>query len=110
MEYGIWALNDLYIDNLYASFEELSQKFIIQRSQFFRCKLEDLSHLTECFPLHPSSSLSDLIFKYKVGTKQLMDKIYIMLNDNKLTSLEGLKHRWEGELGETSDNLITSFK
>lgn len=27
--------------------------------------------------------------------------MYTVFNDHKLTSLEGLKHRWEGELGET---------
>lgn len=51
--------------------------------------------------MHPSTSLLDLIIKNKTDSKKIIGKMYTVFNDHKLTTLEGLKHRWEGELGET---------
>lgn len=100
---GIESLYDLYVENRYASFEQLSCKFNIHKSQFFRylqlgCFVT--SNL-DCFPLCPPTSLLDSIFKCKSDTSQIMSRIYTMLNSCQVTRLDSLRGKWEGVL-ETS--------
>lgn len=105
---GIKSLYDLYIEDKFASFEQISQKFGIHKSDFFRylqvrCFVASNS---DCFPLCPPTSLLDSIFKCFIVSKQIISKIYKLINSHQVTSLESLKHAWEADLEEPISELV----
>lgn len=105
---GIYALSDLYIENRFASLVQLAQKFYLQKSHFYRyLQLRGfVASNSDCFPLCPPVSLLDTIFKCKVDTKQIISRIYTLLNRHNLNSLDPLRNKWETDLDETIPELI----
>jgi len=112
---GIKSLYDLYIGDTFASFEQISQRFGIPRSDFFRylqVRCFVISN-SDCFPLCPPKSLLDSIFKCSTVTKQIISKIYTLLNSHQVISLESLKRKWETDLEEPISCLrhaVVQFK
>lgn len=105
---GIHSLQDLYVDNNFASFEQLVNRFNIPRSHFFRyLQLRNFiaSH-SNCFPLYPQVSLLDSIFKMGKNLKQIIGKIYGLLNLFNLSTLDYLKHKWEEDLSEQIPDAV----
>ena len=97
---GIHSLQNVYADNNFASFEQLVDRFNIPRSHFFRyLQLQNFiaSH-SNCFPLYPCVILLDSIFKLGKNLKQIIGKIYGLLNLFNLSTLDYLKHKWEEDL------------
>lgn len=62
---GMSRISDLYIDNLFASFEQLTQKFNLSNSNFYQyLQVRNfVSSNSDCFPCSPPASLLDFIFK-----------------------------------------------
>ena len=99
---GILTVHDLYIDNVFASFEQLVNKYGIPRSHFFRyLQLRDFVQ-SQCagFPISPSASLLDNIFRQGTDFKRLIGRIYELLNLYSSESLDNVKIKWEEDLGE----------
>ena len=99
---GISSLHDLYVDNVFASFEQLVSKYAIPRSHFFRyLQLRDfVKSQFAGFPLSPSTSLLDTIFSQGTVLKRIIGRIYELLNLHNSASLDNLKTKWEEDLGE----------
>lgn len=99
---GVVLLSDLYIDNIFASFEQLVQKYDIPRSHFYKyLQLRNfVISNSDCFPSCPPMSLLDSIFNCKSVTKQAISIIYVLLNTHDLTPLDILKNKWETDLDE----------
>ncbi|KAM7402819.1 hypothetical protein PAMP_018030 [Pampus punctatissimus] len=97
---GISKLQDLYVNNHFASFETLVNRYNIPRSHFYRyLQLRNFvaSHCQD-FPSRPPGSLLDCILK--CDSKQAIRKIYKILNSHNSAPLEQLKARWEEDLQE----------
>ena len=105
---GIHSLQDLYVDNNFASFEQLVDRFNIPRSHFFRyLQLRNfIASNFSCFPLCPRGSLLDSIFKLGKNSKQIIGKIYGLLNLFNLSTLDYLKHKWEEDLNEQIPDAV----
>jgi len=105
---GISSLQDLYVDNNFASFEQLVNKFDIPRSHFFRyLQLRNFvtSH-SDCFPSCPPTSLLDSILRIGTKSKQIIGRIYSLLNLHNLATLDHLKNKWEEDLNEQIPDAI----
>uniref|UniRef100_A0AAR2M2X3 Reverse transcriptase zinc-binding domain-containing protein n=1 Tax=Pygocentrus nattereri TaxID=42514 RepID=A0AAR2M2X3_PYGNA len=100
---GVVSLSDLYIDGKFASFEQLTQRYNIPRIHFYRyLQLRNfVSSNLDSFPLSPSISLLESIYKHKAINTQAISIIYGLLDSHNYTSLELLKSKWEMDLGGT---------
>ena len=100
---NIHSLSDLYVDDNFATFEQLVQKFELPRSHFFRyLQLRNfVSSSSDCFPARPPDSLLDTIFKCKDIHRRSISIIYESLNSFNLTPLVTLRNKWELDLGVT---------
>jgi len=99
---GVCTFQDLYINNIFVSFDKLVNRFKIPRSHFFRyLQIRNflVSH-TDCFPSYPPTSLLDSIFKIGQDLKQNIGKIYKLLNQHSLANLDHMKNEWEEDLNE----------
>lgn len=99
--FGIKSFNDLYIDDLFASFQQLSSKFDLPKSHFFRY-LQIRSYIKEKtpqFPHKPPSQGIDLVLSNPPPSKGpisfLYEKIYSLCD----SSLSTVKAAWEQDLG-----------
>uniref|UniRef100_A0A3P9H232 Reverse transcriptase domain-containing protein n=1 Tax=Oryzias latipes TaxID=8090 RepID=A0A3P9H232_ORYLA len=116
---GVCLIDDLFIDNTFACFDQLLVKFNIPRSHFFRY-LQLRSFVFKsypCFPSHPPDSLLESTLKINVGSRGTIGKIYSLLNTHDLEPLTTLKSHWEEELhlnipdsiwSEALDNIHSS--
>jgi len=88
---GVGALSDLYIENKFASFEQLQQKYGLHKSFFYRyLQLRGfVASNSNCFPLSPPESLLETILKCKVNMKKIIGRIYTLLNTHNMNSLDG---------------------
>lgn len=98
---GLATLKDLYIDDNFASFEQLSLKYKIPNSHFFRyLQLRSfVSSQSAQFPSVPPSTLLDSLLKFSSNHKGLIGIIYLSLNSYNVKPLTRLKGQWEEELG-----------
>uniref|UniRef100_A0A672FIX8 Reverse transcriptase domain-containing protein n=1 Tax=Salarias fasciatus TaxID=181472 RepID=A0A672FIX8_SALFA len=105
---GIAAVEDLFIDGTFASFDQLVVKFNIPRSHFFRfLQLRSfISTSFTYFPSCPPETLLDSILKLKINCKGTIGKLYSLINTHNLRSLIFLKKQWEEDLGlEMSEEI-----
>ena len=56
---------------------------------------------SDCFPLSPSESLLETILKCKVNIKQVIGRIYTLLNTYNMNSLDSLRIKWETDIDDT---------
>lgn len=95
-------MHDLYIDNNFVSFEQLVSKYDVPRSHFFSYLqvrsfvASQIAGFPHCFPVSPLHT----IFKLKLEFRQIIRRTYKLLNIHNPTPLDGLKNRWEEDLGE----------
>ena len=75
---GIDTLSDLYIENRFATFIQLQQKYGLHKSHVYRyLQLRGfVASNSDCFPLTPPESLLEIILKCKVNIKQVIGRIY----------------------------------
>lgn len=99
---GIRRFQDLYIDNTFATFEQLSVKFGLPRSHFFRF-LQIRSYVRSLdprFPTLPGETQFDIFLTPLPTLKGSLSIIYRQLCSLQSTSLSNIKSSWEEELGE----------
>ena len=109
---GIRTINDLYIDGLFASFQQLSEKYSLPKPQFFRyLQIRSLARsLYPNFPNAPPSSLTDSLFMPLPNIKGMISYIYNSMYTLRPVSLNLIKTQWEEDLGdEISDELWDSI-
>lgn len=100
--HGIHSFNDLYFDNVFASFQQLSDKYTIPKQHFFRY-LQVRSFIQKTFPTFPNSpndSAIDTFLQPLTTFKGAISIIYNQICDLRPESLQALKARWEGDIGE----------
>lgn len=99
---GIKSFKDLYIDNVFASFEQLSEKFDLPKHHLFRF-FQIRSFVINTFPRFPNVPIEsplDTFLKPAPALKGLMSYFYSHIHSLCLTSLDSIKETWEVELGE----------
>ena len=105
---GLVNIKDLYINNVFASFQELSNRFNLPKTHLFRyvqvrnwVKLNNNS-----FPNTPPTSVVDSILDISTNQRGLLSKIYILLSSLSTASLDNVKRDWEGELGVSIEDAV----
>lgn len=98
---GILTCRDFFIDNIFANFNDMSKKFNLQKSDFFRYLQVRHFVQTQCsvFPQMPAESGLDLILETPVHPKGLISKMYNLIMTFRNTTLEKIKMEWIEELG-----------
>ncbi len=98
---GIVKCSDLFIDNIFANYNDLIQKCNLQKSDCIRYL--QVRHFIQAhcsvFPQMPSESGLDLVLKTPTHLKDLISKIYNLIMTFQNISLEKIKTEWIGELG-----------
>uniref|UniRef100_A0A3P8TZR2 Reverse transcriptase zinc-binding domain-containing protein n=1 Tax=Amphiprion percula TaxID=161767 RepID=A0A3P8TZR2_AMPPE len=99
---GIKSFKDLFIDNNFASFDQLTNKFGIPRTHFFRYL--QIRHFLQSqlpdFPEAPQSSVIDDILSLQPSGKGLISKIYSKLTDLNQVSTARIRAAWEQDLNQ----------
>ena len=99
---GIETFKDLFVDNIFASFQQLSDKYSIPRQQFFRY-LQVRSFVCKTFPTFPNlpgNSAQDIFLAPVQTLKGSISRIYDDISCLRPESLNTIKARWEEDLGE----------
>lgn len=110
--FTLWRRNGLtlcyhfYIDGLFATFTDLSEKFHLQRSDLFR--YFQVRHFIQSqspsFPALPTDSGLEKILRTPIQHRRLISNISNIITSLHDTSLERLRTEWAEELGmEISD-------
>ena len=101
-------VRDLYINNVFGSFSQLSDKFSLPDSHLFRyfqvrnwLKLNNPS-----FPNIPPDSIIDSILDTLTTEKGLVSRIYNSISRLTETSLGKIKQDWEDELVQAIDDDV----
>lgn len=98
---GVATIENLFIDNIFASFDQLKLKFNIPISHLFRF-LQLRSFISTSFthfPSQPPNTLLNSILELDSGSKGNIGKIHSLLNTYNLEPLTRTKAQWENELG-----------
>lgn len=80
---GVVTIENLFIDNTFASFDQVKLKFNIPNSHLFRfLQLRSLisASFTPYFPSLPPDTLLNAILKLNSGSKGIIGNIYSLLN------------------------------
>lgn len=99
---GIKRFRDLYINNTFATFEQLSVKFSLPKHTFFRF-LQIRSYIRSVdpqFPILPDETQFDTLLAPLPTLKGTLSIIYRHICSLQTTSLNNIKSSWEKELGE----------
>ena len=99
---GIKAFKDLYIDNTFASFQQLAQKFSLPNHHFFRY-LQVRNFITRMFPQFPGrppETSLDIFLQPVPNLKGMISCIYEDIHSISSVSLDSIKTLWEGEMGD----------
>ncbi|CAI5697409.1 unnamed protein product [Oreochromis niloticus] len=99
---GIHTIKDLFIDNLFPSFQQLQKNFSIENRDFF--KYLQIRHFIKetfpSFPNEPQKPVSDDLFLMNPLKKGAISKIYNqLLQIDSTTTLDHLRNAWNEELG-----------
>ncbi len=98
---GIVKCSDLFIDNIFANYNDLIQKCNLQKSDFFRYL--QVRHFIQAhcsvFPQIPSESGLDLLLKTPTHLKGLISKIYNFIMSFQNISLESWELTFPKTLG-----------
>lgn len=106
--HGIRTFKDLFINNVFASFQQLSTKFSLPKQHFFRyLQVRSFVHSTfSTFPNLPETSILDSLLSPPTKLKGSISLLYNQISSIRLDSLNSIKALWEEDLGETiSDEL-----
>ena len=98
---GIRTFKDLFVENVFASFQQLSDEYTIPKQHFFRyLQIRSFVHRTfPSFPNLPDDSVLDTFLApltFKGAISQIYDDICCLRPE----SLNSIKACWEGDLGE----------
>lgn len=99
---GIKQFKDLYVDNIFASFQQLSELFSLPRHHFFRY-LQIRSFIRSKYPKFPNlpeDTPLDAFLTQAPMMKGMISYIYSQIQALSSTSLNSVKALWEEELGE----------
>lgn len=98
---GLVRLRDLYTNNVFASFSELSKKFHLPKSHLFRYfQVRNFVKLNStAFPNTPPNSVIDSILDTPINQKGLISKIYTLISHLDETSIDKIRKNWEEEFG-----------
>ena len=101
--FGIHNFKDLYINNVFATFQQLSDKFSLPKQHFFRyLQVRSFVHGTfPSFPNLPSDlTLDSKVFLTPIPTlKGSISYIYNQINTLCSEPLDLIKSHWEEDLG-----------
>lgn len=99
---GIRTFKELYIGNIFASFEQLSEKYSLSRPHFFRyLQVRNfVRNISPQFPNLPDPVPIDSFLKPVPCTKGMISVLYMLISSLRPNSLQNTKHRWEEDLGE----------
>lgn len=98
---GIHSIKDLFIDNLFPTFQQLQEKFHIENRDFFKY-LQIRSFVKSMFPSftsQPPDSMMDTVLLSDPLKKGAITKIHNMLSElDCTTTLDHLKRAWQEDL------------
>lgn len=100
LRHGVSSFKDLFINGLFASFEEIAQRFNIPRSHFYRyLQIRSFisSDITQ-FPSQPPDTLLASINNVP-SSRRKIGSICSLLMRESMTNLNSLKNEWEKDLG-----------
>lgn len=110
--YGLSMFKDLYIDDVFASFQQLVDKFSLPRNNFFRY-LQARSFIRNMypqFPRLPTPTSIDLFLEPLPFGKRMISFFYDKICSLHRSSLLSIKTQWEEDLlEEISDELWESI-
>lgn len=103
---GISIFKDLYIDNTFASFNQLSLTFHLPKSHLFRYfQIRDFTRKNFVdFPSLPNETLLDCILKTNPSNKGTVSRIYVSIIGSTSSDDTTLRQQWEADLGYTLDD------
>ena len=97
---GIGCLKDLFSNNIFLSFEQVSQTFNLPRTHFFRYL--QMRHFVQkkfsSFPNLPPLSPTDELLDLNPTAKGLISTIYTMISSINPQMLDHLRQAWEQDL------------
>ena len=98
--HGLRTLKDMYVEGVFASFQQVKTAFQIHDCHFFRyLQLRSfVSTSYSHFPSRPPDSLLETILDMNANSKGLIGKIYSSINSYNLEPLTRVKRKWEEEL------------
>lgn len=99
---GIKSFKDLCINNNFAPFDQLSDKFGLSKHQFFRfLQIRSFAHNRfPQFPKIPTDSPLDKFLKPVPTLKGMISHFYTLIHSLHIISLNSIKALWELDLGE----------
>ena len=98
---GLARFKDLFIDNPLASFEQLSDKFSLPKSDFFRylqTRHFVLSKMSSS-SISATTSLVDMVLSLNPSQKRLVSALYGRMLDLRHAPVDKIKAAWEKDLG-----------
>lgn len=103
---GIFKFKDMYINGIFASFDELVHKFDLPRSSLFRYFQirHFLQHNDPNFPGLPSLPSLDEMLDISFNTKKLISRLTDFIISLKNKPLVKIRGDWVDELGEDIDD------
>lgn len=98
---GIKSLKDLYMDGVFASFQQLSGKYSLPTSHFFRYLQvrSFVKTLFPNFPNKPSANPIDSLLMPLPNTKGMISSIYNRMYTLRPVNVNSIKTQWEEDLG-----------
>ena len=103
---GIRCFGDLFFDNNFASFHQLSVKFDLPNSHFFRYL--QVRHFIRSsipnFPVMPNATVVDSLLHLNPTDKGLISNIYGKIKNLKQMSTGKIKNLWEQDLNISISN------
>lgn len=99
---GIKRFKDLYVDNIFASFQQLLELFSLPKHHFFRhLQIRSFVHNKYAqFPNLPDDTPLDAFLTPVSVMKGMISYIYSQIQTLSSTSLNSVKALWEEDLGE----------
>ncbi len=98
---GIHSIEDLYVNNTFASFEQLSKKFGLTNNHFLRyLQIRDFTRKRFAnFPSLPPPSCLDSLLRVNRLNKSRISFIYSHIMDSCNHSISHIREQWENDLG-----------
>lgn len=115
-EKGIKWFKDLFIDGSFTSFDQLSQKYDLPRSHFYRFlqARHYVSSILPTFPAEPNPNPIDGFLSFDPTVKGAISILYDIISNLRSAPLDRIKADWERDLGlalsdETWDSILSSI-
>ncbi len=103
---GLVTINQLFIDNNFASFDQLKKQFSLPNSHLFRylqARSFARKHFSE-FPAAPPNGILESILHHYRSIGGALSNIYNIINNKQTPSSRSLKSLWEEDLSITLEN------